>query len=46
MDVNYLYLRHASLRMSEDAACGPFRIARQRLADGYAAQLHGSLRPE
>lgn len=49
MDLNYLYQRYAvSLRMSEDAACGPSRIAHRQLAEGYAARIehariHGTL---
>lgn len=51
MDLNYLYQRYAiSLRMSEDAACGPSRIAHRKLAEGYAARIelakiHGTLIP-
>lgn len=51
MDLNYLYQRYAvSLRMSEDAACGPSRIAHRKLADAYAARIelakvHGTLIP-
>lgn len=49
MDLNYLYQRYAvSLRMSEDAACGPSRIVHRKLAEAYAARierarLHGTL---
>lgn len=49
MDLNYLYQRYAvSLRMSEDAACGPSRIIHRKMAEAYAvrielAKIHGTL---
>ena len=49
MDLNYIYHRYAvSLRMSENAACGPSRIAHRKMADAYAARIdlaktHGTL---
>ena len=49
MDLNYLYQRYAvSLRMAEDAACGPSRIAHRKMAEAYAvligqAKIHGAV---
>ena len=48
MDLNYLYQRYAvSLRMSEDAAFVPSRVAHWQMAEAYAlrieqAKIHGT----
>ena len=48
MDLNYLYKRYGvSIQLAENAGCGCSRIAHQKLAEGYAAQiaevkLHGT----